>query len=484
MFERGSIAIPSTAKIKLLAQHQANNPIGRAQSFSNEGDFMFGTFKVSASSKGTDYLTLAAEDLISGLSIGCEVTASIPKDDYLLVTGAKLIEVSLVESPAFENATVTKVAASESQAEQEQTNPTTESEAVMTTAPEEAIPAQEAESVEASRPIIATPFNALDTQRVRHGITSPGAMLKHKILAERGNEESRLWITASEDPKYLTAADAFSSAGIGFNPINYMKSIVSTQGNFGRPSFECVSNETMPTFGMTIQRPKFTTYPTVTVEAENGAVEQTDAVSAYLSATVAKYSGMQTISVEMVERSDPGFVDAVMREIQNQLDKVIDKALIDFLVASGTLATAVAATSAGIISFIAEAGPAAYLATGYFATKYLAGTSQWNLLLGATDSTGRPIYSASNPMNNAGDIAITSTKGNVLGLDLFISRNAVSTTIDDSAFVIAPESITAFSSPSAMMSVNVVANLQVQVALYQYAAFMANVGAGVQRFNI
>jgi hypothetical protein len=34
VFERGSIQIPNTAKIKMLVMHQPNNPIGRAQSFS------------------------------------------------------------------------------------------------------------------------------------------------------------------------------------------------------------------------------------------------------------------------------------------------------------------------------------------------------------------------------------------------------------------------------------------------------------------
>jgi HK97 family phage prohead protease len=109
VFEHGSIQIPSPGRIKLLAQHEPNNPIGRAQSFSNEGEFIYGSFKISSSSKGTDYLTLAAEDLVSGLSVGVEVIASLPTDTHLLVTSARLIEVSLVESPAFENAIVTRL---------------------------------------------------------------------------------------------------------------------------------------------------------------------------------------------------------------------------------------------------------------------------------------------------------------------------------------------------------------------------------------
>lgn len=489
VFERGSIQIPNTAKVKLLAQHEPNNPIGRAQSFTTQGDFMYGTFKISNSSKGTDYLTLAAEDLVSGLSVGVEVIASLPKEGYLLVTSARMVEVSLVESPAFENAVVTKVAASEGETVEAGTSSSTttitttvtttetESEDVMTTAPEPTTPEPvvEAPVVDAARPVVATPYNALNSQRVRHGITGPGELLRHKILAAQGNDESKLW---------LTAADDFSSAGLGFTPTQYLKSIVSVEGNFGRPAFECVDRQTLPASGMTINRPKFTTYPAVTVEAEGGAVQNTDAVSAYLTSTVSKYSGMQTLSVELLERSDPGFFDAITRELQNNYDKVTDAAVIAALTAGGTQATGVAADSAGIISFISTQAPAAYLASSYFAKNYLAGSSQWSLLLGAVDSTGRPIYSAGNPLNSGGNSQATSARGSVLGLDLFVDRNVVSTTIDESAFIIAPESFTVFESPTAYMSVNVVSNLQVQVAIYGYMATMVNVAGGIRRFNL
>ena len=478
VFEKGSIAIPAANRIKLLAQHEPNNPIGRAQSFSADGNYVFGTFKISNSSKGTDYLTLAAEDLVSGLSVGVEVIASIPKDNYLLVTAAKLVEVSLVESPAFENATVTKVAASESETVEE-INPTTdtESEAVMTTSPENTAPetAAEAPVVEAARPTTAVPYNALDSQRVRHGITSSGRYLQHKILAAQGNDESKLWITAADD---------FSSAGLGFTPTQYLRDIVTTS-NFGRPAVDAVDKQALPASGMTINRPKFTTYPVATVEAEGGAVQNTDAVSEYLSATVSKYSGMQTLSVELLERSDPGFFDAITRQLELAYLKVTDAAVITALTSFGTAGTTnVTANAAGIIDFISTESPLCYSGSSFFAKNYLCGSSQWSLLLGSTDTTGRPIFTANQPMNAAGTSSVSSIKGNVLGLDLYVDKNAVSTTIDNSAFIIAPEAFTVFESPTAYMSVNVVSNLQVQVAIYGYMATMGNIAAGIRRFNI
>jgi HK97 family phage prohead protease len=500
VFAPNSISAENPDKIKLLMSHDNTKPVGRMKTINSASDGLYASFKISSSSRGNDAILLAQEALMDGLSVGVEVTASEPKDNYLLVTAATLREVSLVESAAFTSAAVQTIAAQAGEMPLDaamstttkvtttntvtnstttETETETESEAAVTTAPEENAPEatdaleQAAPTVEAARKIIMP--SALNSQRVRHDITSMGAYTARKVKASLGDEESRLFVTAADD---------FSSAGLGFTPTQYLQSIVSTQGNFGRPAFECVDRQTVPASGMTINRPKFTTYPTVTVEAEGGAVSNTDAVSEYLTSSISKYSGMQTLSIELLERSDPGFYDAITNELTNNYLKVTDAAVIAALTAGGTQATAVAATSAGIISYISTEAPLAYTNSSYFAKNYLAGSSQWSLLLGATDSTGRPIYSAANPMNNGGNAATTSAKGNVMGLDLFIDRNVVSTTIDESAFIIAPEAFTVFESPTAYMSVNVVSNLQVQIAIYGYMATMVNIAGGIRRFNL
>jgi HK97 family phage prohead protease len=500
VFAPNSISAENPNKIKLLMSHDNTKPVGRMKSINSTSDGLYASFKISSSMPGDTAILLAQEQLMDGLSVGVEVTASEPKDNYLLVTAATLREVSLVESAAFTSAAVQSIAAAvgdmpvtpvEAASTKVTTTNTvintttteteteTESEAAVTTAPEENAPEatdapeQAAPTVEAARKIIMP--SALNSQRVRHDITSMGAYTARKVKASLGDEESRLFVTAADD---------FSSAGLGFTPTQYLQSIVSTQGNFGRPAFECVDRQTVPASGMTINRPKFTTYPTVTVEAEGGAVSNTDAVSEYLTSSISKYSGMQTLSIELLERSDPGFYDAITNELTNNYLKVTDAAVISALTAGGTQATAVAATSAGIISYISTEAPLAYTNSSYFAKNYLAGSSQWSLLLGATDSTGRPIYSAANPMNNGGNAATTSAKGNVMGLDLFVDRNVVSTTIDESAFIIAPEAFTVFESPTAYMSVNVVSNLQVQIAIYGYMATMVNIAGGIRRFNL
>jgi HK97 family phage prohead protease len=503
MFERGSLTYADATKIKLLMQHQQDKPVGRAISFSDSTEGVYGSFRLSSSTRGQDALVLAQENLVSGLSVGVDVTASKPMGDYLLVTAAVLKEVSLVESAAFSSASVTDIAAARAALEaatstkekvttisttivETETETETESEEAVTTAPENTPDAPvdtpvEAEKVEAARKIIRP--SVLDSQRVRTPITSMGAYTEHKIKAALGNEDSKL---------YVTAADDSFSTNPAFSPTQYLSEF-PTNTRFGTPAIDACSRGTLPASGMTINVPSLVTSaggqsgvaPVVTVEAEAGAVANTGMVTEYLTGTINKYSGMNTLSVELLERSDPNFYAELTTQLQNAYLKTLDTTVLAALITAGTVATtAQAATSAGIIGYTSEAARLVYEATGYFANNYIANGSQWQLLLGASDTTGRPIYSASQPMNAAGLTQPGSIRGNVLGLDLYVDKNfAATTTVDDSAIILAPEAFTVYQSPTAYMSVNVVSNLQVQVAIYGYMATIAKMPKGIIRYN-
>jgi HK97 family phage prohead protease len=506
VFKEGSIKVADVNKVKLLMAHDSSKVVGRMRTMQSNRDGMYASFSVSRSTAGSDAILLAQEQLMDGLSVGVEVTASEPKDGYLLVTAASLREVSLVESAAFSSAAVQSISAQAELVEVEaststkvsttvthiestttETETETESEAAVTTAPENPSEdkAEEAATpvVEAARKIILP--SALNSQTVRTPITSMGAYTEHKIKAALGNDDSRL---------YVTAADDSFATNPGFNPTQYLSEF-PTNTRFGTPSIDACSRGTLPANGMTINVPSLVTSagggtgvaPVVTVEAEAGAVQNTGMETAYLSGTVSKYSGMNTISIELLERGygDGNFFSELTNQLQNAYLKTIDTTVNAALITAGTVATtAQAATSAGIIGYTSEAARLVYEATGYFANNYIANGSQWQLLLGATDTTGRPIYTAANPMNNAGNVFNNSIRGNVLGLDLYVDKNfAATTTVDDSAIILAPEAFTVYQSPQAYMSVNVVSNLQVQVAIYGYMATIAKMPKGIIRYN-
>jgi HK97 family phage prohead protease len=507
VFAENSITVPEPSKVKLLMQHDNSKPVGRMQSVTSNKTGLYASFKVSASTRGSDAILLAQEQLMDGLSVGVEVDDSRQEKDYLLVTAATLKEVSLVESAAFPSAAVLKIAAQENAVDENQPTETTGE--TVDKAPEEM--ASEAtflpdgatvtlksvsyeskdaegvtEPVEASRRIIKP--SALNSQRVRTPITNMGAYTEHKIKAALGNDESKLYVTAADDSWTTNPA---------FNPTQYLSEFV-TNTRFPRSAVDACSKGVLPPKGNTINVPALVdsngglngVAPTVTVEAEAGAVSATGMVTEYLTGTVNKYSGMNTLSVELLERTDnPQFFSELTNQLQIAYMNATDQAVITAINATGFTSTGVAATAAGLISYTAESTANVYKNSGYFAQNFVGSTGIYNLLLGAVDSTGRPIFNAYQPnaaalANAAGMVSNNSVRGNVLGLDLYVDRFMTAGVADDSAFILAPEAFTVYESPQAYMSVNVVSNLQVQVAIYGFMATIAKIPNGVCRLAI
>jgi HK97 family phage prohead protease len=481
VFAKNSIEIGDPGKIKMLMQHSADRPIGRMQKFNEAEDGIYASFKISASMAGQEALILASEQLIDGLSVGVDVNKSIQKKEYLYVTSATLREVSLVESPAFgENARVTKVAASENEAED--TNQPKESEAPvedLATAPQEAKAEAATPTVEAARPVITAP---LIQTSVRTPITSMAAYTEHKIKAALGNDDSKL---------YIAAADDSFSTNPAFNPTQYLSEFV-TNTRFGTPAIDACSQGTLPTSGMSISVPSLVTSvgggsgvaPEVTVEAEAGAVANTGMETQYLTGTVSKYAGMNTLSVELLERSDPNFYAELTKQLEYAYLKRLDQTVLAALIQASANGTNTTADLDGIVAFSTEAARTIYTNTGYFAQNYIANPAQWGALIGAQDTTKRPVFNALQPMNAAGQVNPTSIRGNVLGLDLYVDKNFTATTFDDdSAIILAPEAFTVYRSAQNFMSVNVVSNLQVQVAIYGYMATIAKMPNGIVKYK-
>ena len=480
VFAKGSIEIGDPGKVKMLMQHSAERPIGRMQKFNQTEDGIYASFKISASMQGQDALILAGEQLIDGLSVGVDVNKSIQKKDYLYVTSATLKEVSLVESPAFSAAQVTKVAASESEAE----TPieTKESEAPvedLATAPQEAKAEAATPTVEAARPVITAP---LIQTSIRTPITSMAAYTEHKIKAALGNEDSKL---------YVTAADDSFSTNPAFSPTQYLSEFV-TNTRFGTPAIDACSQGTLPLSGMSISVPSLVTSvgggsgvaPEVTVEAEGGAVANTGMETQYLTGTVSKYAGMNTLSVELLERSDPNFYAELTKQLEYAYLKRLDQTVLAALIQASANGTNTTADLDGIVAFATEGARTIYTNTGYFAQNYIANPAQWGALIGAQDTTKRPVFNALQPMNAAGQVTPSSIRGNVLGLDLYVDKNFTATTFDDdSAIILAPEAFTVYRSAQNFMSVNVVSNLQVQVAIYGYMATIAKMPNGILKYK-
>jgi len=473
VFEAGSIDIADVSKIKLLSQHDMKKPVGRMIAAETRADGIYATFKLSRSTGGNDALVMAQEGLVSGLSVGAEIIASKPsRDGHIVVTAAKLKEVSLVTEPAFKSAQVLEIAAEES-LPAEPIQPESEPVVEETTTPVEA-PAVEAAAVEAARPTVA----ASHYTKERTAPITSAQYLEASIKAAMGDDSARRTVLAADDD---------TSTNTGLTLPQHLNEFVTTTFT-GRPAFEAVTRQALPAAGMSFTIPKLGTAPTVADANEGAAPSETGMTSTYDTINVNKFAGLNRISWELIDRSSPAFMDLLMTELRKAYEKATDAALIAAFTASGTQATGVAATAAGLQSFISVEAAAAYKATGgNFANKLVASTDQWAAINGYVDGSSRPLYSAQGQTQNASGATVpTSVVGNVLGTSLIVDHNiSVSGIVDESAFLVAPESVYVWESPTTQLRLNVLTSGELEVALYGYLAIgVLKGGVGVRRFNL
>jgi HK97 family phage prohead protease len=474
IFESGSIEIADPKAIKLLSQHDNKKPLGRMVSFSESEDAIHAVFSVSRSQRGTEALILAEEGLQSGLSIGAEVLKSKIKDGVTYVSAARLVETSLVTEPAFKSAQVTDIAAEESDAEE--TNQPTESETATveeTTSAVEATPTVEAAAVEAARPAVT----AMAYTKPRIEVTA-AKYAENTIRAALGDDSARQWIAA--------AADTTDNAGLV--PTRQLSEIINPLGTTIRPSIDAISRGVLPDAGMTFEIPKITAMPTVAIEPEGDAFSNTDQTSAFLSVTVQKYAGQQVFSVELLDRTSPAFFDELVRNMAAAYAKTTNAAVNAALIAGATVdATTVAAypTAAELLGIVARGSASVYGATAGlsnpFARNMVVSTGQWSNIMSLNDA-GRPIYTASQPMNAGGVVAPTSLTGNVAGLNLYVDPTNGGDG-DGTILIVNPDAYTWYESPTYRLRAESTAAGQVTIGYYGYGAIATKVAAGAFQNN-
>ena len=473
VFERGAINIADSSKVKLLLEHDPKQPIGRAQFFNETEDGIFASFKISKSSRGTDALIEASEELRTGLSVGVMVNAAKPKNGVLYVSSADLLEVSLVQAAAFKSAAVTDIAASEDEAVEETLPTESETATVETTPAVEATPTVEAAAVEAARPAVT----AMAYTKPRIEVTA-AKYAENTIRAALGDDSARQWIAA--------AADTTDNAGLV--PTRQLSEIINPLGTTIRPSIDAISRGVLPDAGMTFEIPKITAMPTVAIEPEGDAFSNTDQTSAFLSVTVQKYAGQQVFSVELLDRTSPAFFDELVRNMAAAYAKTTNAAVNAALIAGATVdATTVATypTAAELLGIVARGSASVYGATAGlanpFARNMVVSTGQWSNIMSLNDA-GRPIYTASQPMNAGGVVAPTSLTGNVAGLNLYVDPTNAGDS-DGTILIVNPDAYTWYESPTYRLRAESTAAGQVTIGYYGYGAIATKVAAGAFQNN-
>jgi len=474
LFKAGSI---EPASVKLNLEHDSARPIGRTLEMSADATGMTATFKISQTSAGTDALVEAMDGLRDGFSVEAEATDfAYNEDGTMVVSAAQLVGVALTHNPAFDAARVERVAAtegddeiSESTEDAEETQPTEGDEVENAVTNAEAV-----ESVEAAKSITAA-AHAVAYTKPRLDF-SAGKQLEMNIRAALGSEEARSYIAAASD----------TTDNAGLVPTRQLTTVINGLANSTRSNIDAISRGTLPDAGMSFELPKITQLPSVTVEDEGGTVADVDQNSEFLSVSVKKYSGAQTFSVELFDRSSPAFIDELMRNMAAQYAKATDTAVNAALIAGATAdatTTTTYPTAAELLGVIARGAASVYAGTQGFARNIIMNTSQWSNVMTLNDS-GRPIYNASQPSNAGGVVTPTSVRGNIAGLDLYVTANtAAGTDTDGSILIVNPDAYTWYEGSTYQLRADVIATGQISVMMYGYGAIATKIGAGAFKNN-
>jgi HK97 family phage major capsid protein len=345
-----------------------------------------------------------------------------------------------------------------------------------TTVPEVA-PA--AETVEAAKVEVKAATAPYISTTVRNPIVDKASYLEHSVRASLGNDQSKMYVAA--------AADTTDNAGLV--PTRQLTEVINGISNADRPIIDSISRGALPDAGMTFEIPKITVAPTVAVASEGGTPSETDMNSQFISVPISKFIGQQTFSLEILDRSSPAFFAELVRQMEFAYAKATDIAVGSALIAGGTDGGNRAAFTTGalVADFVADAAVSIYKGTLGFAQNIIVSPEQWGAFMGLVDTANRPIFQQTiNPQNAGGALTATAVRGNLLGLNLRVSRNLTDTAGlgDNTAIVVNPDAYTWYESPRLSLQTNLISSGQVQVGYYGYGAVATKLGAGAYRYMV
>ena len=466
VFAKDSIEMKN---VKLLLEHDKTRPIGKLADYEITDSGITARFVLAKTFSADDALEEAATGLRDGFSVGAQINEWTNNKGVMQITSATLDEVSLVTDPAIDSARVSEVAASENEAPKQDSDlatadsdkPTEGDQVSDTTAPAPAVE----EAVEAAKVEAAAPKPAFyTTPRLEF---TKAKYLENSIRAALGDDDAR---------SYLRAADN-TTDNAGFINTPQSTTLINGVANGDRGFIDALSRETLAATGMTFELPRINTAPTVALTNEEGAPSETDMGTAYISVDVKKFAGQQTVSVELIDRSSPAFFSELVRQMEFAYAKATDAYAVTRASATATASTAKAgATAANYLAFFANAAKNCYTGSLGFARNVVVSPDVWAEIMGLNDN-GRPIYIASNPENAGGALSPRALRGNVAGLDLYVSRS-LSGTGDGSIYVINPDALTFYESARLTLQTNVIASGQISVMYYGYAAVAPKLPGG------
>jgi HK97 family phage prohead protease len=475
IFAKDSISIPKN--VKLLLEHDRTRPIGKLTSYEVTDSGIEASFKIAGTIAGDDSLLEAAEGLRDGFSVGIKLNEWKNVEGSMVISSSEMIEKSLVTDPAIDSARVTEVAATDtevSESKDSDIKPEGEdlvSETVSESVTTEAVEAAKSEvTVSASAPVMYS------APRVNLNVTA-GQVAKAQLAASRGDSDARDLIAALQ---VATVAE-----NTGMVPPNYLRDVIGIIDS-SRPFIDSIERAALPASGMKIFTPKLGTQATVALTAEAAEFSSTDTTVTFQEDTVVKFAGAGRLDVELVDRSEPSFLDLYIRELAASYAQKTDAYAAQIAAQNATQSSSSTIYKA-IALGIADSFGVMRMTPNRLLVANTGGEDgiDYSGLVGAVDTTGRPLFAAAVSQNAAGLISQGSTQGTVAGLNLVVDPNYTGDDANAKHALVYPSNAMRFHESSQIqLRTAVVANGQLDIGLYGYVAVVNRYPAAFRKLNV
>jgi HK97 family phage prohead protease len=475
VFEKDSIDF--SKPVKLLLEHEITKPLGKLIDITATDTGLEATFRLAKTFRADDALEEAATGLRDGFSVGVKINEWKNEEGVLRIKSSTLQEVSLVTQPAIDSARVAEVAASETPENSEATATDEQpKEQQVSEVNSEAPIATEAVEAAQAPVVTASTFMAYTKPRVDTNVTA-GQYLNAQVRAIQGDSDARDLVAALQI--------ATTGENTGMVPPNYLRDVIGVIDS-SRPFIDSIERAPLPATGLKIFTPVLGAQAIVGQTAEGVEFASQDTAVTFQEDTVVKFAGANVVNVELLDRSDPSFLDLLVRELAASYAQKTD-AYAARIAADG----ADSSTGSTIYKSIADGIADSYNVMRFTPNKLLVAPTggyvniDFANLLGAVDGSNRPLFAAAISQNAAGLITQGSTNGTVAGLDLVVDPNYTGNTGNAKVAMVYPSQAMRFhESPQFELRANIVANGRVEIGLYGYVCVVNRYPTAFRKLDI
>ena len=427
-FARGSVRIPDgTTPVVVDHGGDALSRIGVVERFSDRADGLYATLRISDTALGRDVLALIADGALTDVSAG--VALDDPTDpnrsgviDHVAIVGrgafggvpngSRVLAVHADDGEATVSDTPTETAAlpRESDAGAGVADATVLELAATVDVLRESV----AELVIAGVPATTEPR------------TEEFADLRDFVLclasAQRGDPG------AGERIENYVLADDTTTTAAGVVP-DFLSQRVIEIIDPQRYYLNTIQRDPIGPAGMSVVYPEVTQSPTVDVQADQKTeVASQNMVITTRDVPLLTYAGASDVARQLVERSQPSFVEILFRHYANEYAQKTDGDAVDAGI-SGAGSSAIlddlgADAGATLLAFN-TANAAIIAAVRRPSTHVALSVDRWVQLLSLVDSDGRPllVFPPNGPTNAQGQASLAVMSGQYHGLVAYVDPN-------------------------------------------------------------